>query len=181
MTQVKLISALLRGTLALSLLVWSGAAFAQADREFLTEAARGLQERIDASMIGHIRNENPQIDGLSEDLVRDHREALDEIERLAGAEGFSLPDTLLRPEAQDEIARLSERRPQPLDREYLEFIGVSLARDLQLLEERLTGGGLEDETASWMRRRVVSLRRLQDRVNELRTEVLPAAPINEPS
>lgn len=130
---------------------------AGSDRAFAAEAAAGSLGEIEAGRYVAARTGDAAVKDYAQQLERDHVAANDELQRIAGGKGVSLPAA---PEG-DPAARLERLKSQPpaaLEREFVQSFGIDVHNRAIELFERQAKEGQDPELRAYAERTLPRLR-----------------------
>lgn len=114
-----------------------GEQLAQADRDFLENAAQSGLAEVEGSRIALESDASPLVRGFAEKMIEDHTRANEELMKLAERKGFTLPD---EPSVAQraELLALRALSGEPFNRAYAARIGEAAHEDAVELFRRAT-------------------------------------------
>lgn len=130
---------------------------AGSDRTFVAQAAASGLGEVEAGRYMAGKTSDARIKAFAQQLERDHTSANDELKRIAGGKGITLPST---PEgdAKAQIDRLKSLPQSGLDREFVQMFGVDAHNQAIQLFEREAREGQDPELKAFAERTLPKLR-----------------------
>jgi len=91
---------------------------ANADQKFVEDAAKGNRAEVELGKMVAAKATNPAVKQFAQRMVKDHTEALNQLQQLAQSKNITLPDGLPS-DAQDLQQKLSNDHGKQLDSDYM--------------------------------------------------------------
>lgn len=124
--------------LAASLIIPPGLAradVAQADKDFMTEAAQGGMAEVKMGELARTKAQSDKVKNFGDRMVTDHTKANDELKALAAQKGVTLP-TDLGTEEQQTYDKLSQLSGPDFDKAYMDAMVKDHDKDVAAFEKQ---------------------------------------------
>jgi putative membrane protein len=107
---------------------------ANADQKFVEDAAKGNRAEVELGKMVAAKATNPAVKQFAQRMVKDHTEALNQLQQLAQSKNITLPDGLPS-DAQDLQQKLSNDHGKQLDSDYMSGMVEDHEKDVQEFQD----------------------------------------------
>lgn len=140
------------------------------ERVFVTDAASSGMAEVEGSRTVSGKTTNSAVKTFAEAMVRDHTAANDELQRIAGAKGITLPSTP-EGEAAGTLSGLNGLSGVELDRAYVQTLGLDAHAKAIALFERQAKEGQDAELKAFAERTLPKLREHRTMAEQLQRDL----------
>jgi len=117
-----------------TLVAHADGAFNQTDKRFATDAANAGVYQVQAAQVAAKRAQNPKVKAFAQRLVDEREKSNHALEKLAASRSMELPRELQH-ELRRRVRSLEEDKPEKVDREFVQNIGLDdSAKDIERFE-----------------------------------------------
>lgn len=109
------------------------------DRQFVEKAAQGGMMEVQLGQAAQQKASNAQVKSFGERMAQDHGKANDELKKIAGAKGLTVPTAMERSHMRD-MERLQKLSGAEFDREYMKHMVADHKKDISAFEKQAKSG-----------------------------------------
>jgi len=107
---------------------------ANADQKFVEDAAKGNRAEVELGKMVASKATNPAVKQFAQMMVKDHTDALNQLQKLAQSKNITLPDGLPS-DAQDLQQKLSSEQGKQFDKDYMSGMVEDHQKDVQEFQD----------------------------------------------
>src|ERR1041385_9169615 len=107
---------------------------ANADQKFVEDAAKGNRAEVELGKMVASKATNPAVKQFAQMMVKDHTDALNQLQKLAQSKNIPLPDGLPS-DAQDLQQKLSSEQGKQFDKDYMSGMVEDHQKDVQEFQD----------------------------------------------
>jgi putative membrane protein len=133
--------------------------------DFVVIAASGSMMEIELGKLAQEKGESPEVKALGERMVRDHSKASDELKDIAQRNNIQLPDKMLD-KHKEHVEELSGLSGAEFDEAYISLLAEDHEEDIELFEEASENYENRD-VREWAKKTLPTLRDHKELVEEL--------------